>query len=456
MSFEGRKLHLIGIGGAGMSGLALAASQLGAVVSGSDKEASSYTERLEAAGVAVRIGHDAAEVPEGADVVRSTAIRDDNPELIAAREQGLTILHRSELLAELAATRPQSIAVAGTHGKTTTTAMIAHVLDVLGKDPSFFVGGEVTIGSRTTNAHLGSGDVVVLEADESDGSFLNYSPDVAVVTNVEFEHPETWQSLDELLEAFAKFAAPARTTVIWAGQPRVGEIAGAGETATFDIDAEAGLVATDVSTPSDPGSGTSFLVEGQSVELGVRGEHNVLNALAAMQALRAVGVELAQSGPALRSFGGVARRFELLGENSAGAAIYDDYAHHPTEVRAALATARQTAGGGRVIAVFLPHLYSRTQAYAREFGEALSLADVIVVLDVYGARERAEDFPGVNGWLVATRAADAAPGRTVYYEPTFDDAEELLAKILRAGDLCIGLGAGNIHHLTRRLLGTTA
>lgn len=451
--FKDRRLHLIGIGGAGMSGLALAAHQLGAQVTGSDKEASSYTERLEEAGVPVRIGHSADAIPEGAEVVRSTAITESNPELAAARERGLAVLHRSDLLAELAAERPTCVAVAGTHGKTTTTAMIAHVLDALGLDPSYFVGGEVKIGARTTNAHLGDGDVVVIEADESDGSFLRYHPDVAVINNIEFEHPEKWAGLDELIAAFAKFASNSKELVVALGQPRIGEVDAAGRAHTFGVAPEqAEFTAADIETPPGADCGTSYRLGDSAVELGVRGEHNVQNSLAALAALQLVGVEPERAIPHLKTFAGVARRFERIGTHSSGAVVYDDYAHHPTEVRAALTTARQTVGEGRIVAVYMPHLFSRTRAYAREFGEALSLADVIIVLDIYPARENADDFPGVTGWLQATHAADAAPGKPVYYEPTFDDAEALLARVLRPTDLCIGLGAGSIHQLTRRIL----
>ena len=451
--FSGRKLHLIGIGGAGMSGLALAAHELGALVTGSDREQSSYTERLAEAGIDVSFGHDAANVPEGADVVVSTAILESNPELAAARERGLNVLHRSELLAELVETRGLSIAVAGTHGKTTTTAMIAHVLDVLGEDPSYFVGGEVTIGPRTTNAHLGSSEVVVIEADESDGSFKRYTPDISVITNIEFEHPETWSGLDELIAAFAAFAANSAQLVLPAVHPRIDEVDPQARALTFGIEPErAQLTASRVETPADPALGTSFELTGSRVSLGVRGRHNVSNALAALAALQLAGIELARSIPALASFGGVARRFELIGRHASGAAIYDDYAHHPTEVRVALTAAREASGGGRVIVVFMPHLYSRTRAYTREFAEALSLADAIVVMDIYPARERAEDFPGVTGWLQATRVADVARGRPVYYEPRFEDAQVVVDRILRPGDLCIGLGAGNIHKFTRGLI----
>ncbi|MGH2958678.1 MAG: UDP-N-acetylmuramate--L-alanine ligase, partial [Solirubrobacterales bacterium] len=381
--FSGRKLHLIGVGGVGMSGLAIAAHQLGAEVTGSDREASSYTARLEEAGISVTIGQDATNLPDGAEVVRSTAILDSNPELAAAREKGLKILHRSELLAELVATKPRCIAVAGSHGKTTTTAMIAHVLEGLGLDPSYFVGGEVTIGERTTNAHLGGGEVVVIEADESDGSFLRYDPEIAVITNIEFEHPETWSGLDELIDAFREFAGKAKSVVISADQPRIDELALEGRAITFaPAPIAADLQAATITTPEDPTLGSTFKLGDQVIELGVRGEHNVKNALAAIAALELVGVSQVDAAAALKSFTGVGRRFELIGETANGAVVYDDYAHHQTEVRAALTTARQTAKGGRVIAVFLPHLYSRTKSYAREFGESLTLADVVIVNDV--------------------------------------------------------------------------
>jgi len=456
-TFTGRKLHLIGVGGVGMSGLAIAAHQLGAQVTGSDREESSYTARLEEAGIAVTIGQAAANLPDGAEVVRSTAIVDSNPELAAAREQGLKILHRSELLAELVATRPRCIAVAGSHGKTTTTAMIAHVLDRLGLKPSYFVGGEVTIGERTTNAHLGDGDIVVIEADESDGSFLRYDPAIAVITNIEFEHPETWSSLDELIDAFREFSSDSESVVIAADQPRIGELALGDRSITFaPAPVEADLQAATITTPEDPALGSVFKLDELVVELGVRGEHNVKNAVAAIAALELVGVAREDAAAELKTFVGVGRRFELIGETANGAVVYDDYAHHQTEVRAALTTARQTAKGGRVVAVFLPHLYSRTRSYAREFGEALALADVVIVNDIYPARERAEDFPGITSWLIATKTADAAQGKPVYYEPTYDDAVDLLERILEPGDLCITIGAGDVYRVAHRLTGRTA
>jgi UDP-N-acetylmuramate--alanine ligase len=448
----GRRFHFVGIGGAGMSGLALAAAELGAEVSGSDRSESTYLERLRAAGITVTIGQQAENVPADAEVVRSTAIEQDNPELAAAFERGHTVRHRSELLAELAALRKTCITVAGSHGKTTTTAMIAHVLDELGQDPSYFVGGELTIGQRTTNAHMGGGEVVVIEADESDGSFIRYSPDVAVVTNIEFEHPETWSGLDQLIAAFAEHLAPARSVVIEAEQPRQAELALGSRAISFSItDNSADYFAAGLATADEPSEGTGFTLKELPVKLGVRGDHNVKNALAAIAALELVGVTRDQSVTALASFRGVARRFEHVGRSEGGAEVYDDYAHHPTEIRAALETARAAARAGRVVAFFQPHLYSRSLAYRREFAEALALADVVVVLEIYPARERAEDFPGVTGWMTATSVADHAEGRPVYFAANFDEAERLARRILQSGDLCIALGAGDIIEFSRRI-----
>lgn len=461
--FNGRRLHLIGAGGAGMSGLALVARRLGAEVSGSDRAESSYTERLAAAGVEVAIGHDAANVPEGVEIVVSTAIDDDNPELARARELGLKVMHRSDLLSELVSAKPRCIAVAGTHGKTTTTAMIAHMLTECGADPAFFIGGEVNVGGEVANARWGDGEIVVVEADESDGSFLKLSPNIAVITNIELDHHSTWGGgVDALYDAFARFAADADRCVIWRGQPRLAELVDQHRTTGFAIEGTPGvlvvdLVARHVVTPADPALGTSFKagLPGFDIpaELSVRGDHNVLNALAALVATIESGIGSHDAIPAIKSFRGVARRFEALGHTPAGAFVYDDYAHHPTEVAAALKTARETASG-RVVAVFQPHLYSRTQSLARRFGEALALADVAIVMDVYAARERAEDFPGVSGWMIATAAADARPGMRVLWQPSHADAEAALARELRDGDLCMTIGAGDVTALGHRLVGS--
>jgi UDP-N-acetylmuramate--alanine ligase len=436
--FAGRSLHFVGIGGAGMSGLALVAHSLGARVTGSDQTDSPALERLRAAGVEVRVGHDAANVPAGAEVVVSTAIPEDNSEPAAARAAGATVLHRGDLLGELSRMK-RTIAVSGAHGKTTTASMAAHALRGAGRDPAFLIGGELR--SAHTNAAWGAGEWAVIEADESDRSFLKLGRDVAVITNIELDHHSTYASLAELEEAFAEFAEPAELRVLGPDVPGHGVRVGLQE---GDLRAD-GLELLP--------AGSRFEVDGTPVELRVPGRHNALNALAALAACRAAGLDLPEAAAALADFDGAGRRFESHGRTASGALVFDDYAHHPTEVRATLEAARTLADseGRRLVACFQPHLYSRTRALAREFGRSLALADAVVVLDVYPARERAEDFPGVSGLLVAQSAADAAGGRPVWWLPDLAQAERMLAAELSDRDLIVTLGAGNVDELARGL-----
>jgi UDP-N-acetylmuramate--alanine ligase len=436
---DGRSLHFVGVGGAGMSGLAAVAAALGAEVSGSDRLDSPVLERLRGAGVQAVAGHDAANLPPDAEVVFSTAIPDDNPELAAARAAGATLRHRAELLGELSRLK-RSIAISGTHGKTTTSGMAVEILAATGRDPAYLVGGDLR--RQGTNAAWGSGDWIVVEADESDRSFLELARDVAVVTNVELDHHATYRSLGDLEAAFAAFTEPAELRVLGPGV----DLAGSGERVGYDIDAGDLRAERLELLPL----GSRFDVEGTRVELVVPGRHNVLNALAALAACRAAGVPIAEAGPALAGYSGAGRRFEERGRTAAGARVFDDYAHHPTEVRATLEAAR-TLDAPRLVACFQPHLYSRTRELAPEFGRALALADVAAVVDVYPARERAEDFPGVSGLTVARAVADAAPGRPVWWTPTLDDAARLLAERLRPDDVLLTLGAGDIDGLATRL-----
>jgi UDP-N-acetylmuramate--alanine ligase len=440
-TWSGRRLHFIGIGGAGMSGLAIVALGLGAQVSGSDRAESPYVERLREAGIEPTIGHGHGGLADRPEVVVSTAIPEDNPELVAARATGLTVLHRGDLLGEVSRLK-RCLAVAGTHGKTTTASMVAHALVTCGRRPAYLVGGEVR--STGTNASWGQGDWVVVEADESDRSFLKLHPDVAVVTNIELDHHSTYRTLPEVEEAFAQFAGPAPTVIAPVGL----ELHGAPPSVTFGIGGGT-LAARDLELLP---AGSSFAVDGVKVRLRVPGRHNVMNALAALGACREAGLPVEEAAPALESFAGAGRRFEPHGRTAAGALVYDDYAHHPTEVRATLEAAR-TLEPERLVAVFQPHLYSRTKHLAREFGRALSLADLVVVLDIYPARENAEDYPGVSGWLVAGATADFAGGRPVYWLPKMDDAERFLRGELTEGDLLITLGAGNVDELAKRLGG---
>ena len=435
--FTGRRLHFVGIGGAGMSGLAWVACSLGAEVSGSDRADSSYSQRLRAHGIELTIGHDAANMPDGAEVVVSTAIPETNPELVAALSSGSRVLHRGELLGEVSRLK-RSIAVSGTHGKTTTSGMAAHVLAACGREPAFLIGGELR--SQGTNAAWGEGEWIVVEADESDRSFLRLARDVAVITNVELDHHATYRSLSELRAAFEEFAAPAGAVIAGPGAGRQGAV-------EYGIDS-GDLRAENLSLRP---LGSSFEVEGHVVELNVPGEHNVLNALAALAACREAGVDVDEAAPALAGYTGAGRRFEDRGRTASGARVFDDYAHHPTEVRATLEAAH-TLGAERVVACFQPHLYSRTRELAREFGRALALADLVVVCDVYPARERVEDFPGVSGLMVAREAAHAGRGRRVWWVPALDEAAARLGTELGEGDALLTLGAGDVDRVAAALV----
>jgi UDP-N-acetylmuramate--alanine ligase len=451
---EGRRLHFIAIGGAGMSGLALVCKALGAEVSGSDRAKSSYMDRLRAASIQPSLGHDPDQVPEDAEVVVSTAIREDNPELLRAKERGQRVIHRGELLAELCSRR-RLLAVAGTHGKTSTAAMCIWALRTTGADPSFFLGGELPgagPGGAATNAGWGEGEWVVAEADESDASFLKLRPEVAVITNLELDHHSRWSSLAELSEAFAAFAAPASALLTGADVRLPGQLGQ--RVVRFALEpAEADLIATEIGLL--PGAGSRFHARGAGIDakvtLGVPGRHNVANALAALGTIHLAGFDAAESAAALAGFPGVARRLELKGEVN-GARIYDDYAHHPTEVAATLEAARELRPR-RLIAAFQPHLYSRTKALAPEFGSALATADEIAVLDVYPAREEpVGPLTGVSGLLVAEAAADHADGKRVWWLPTAEAAAAALRPRLGEGDVLITIGAGDIFKLADALV----
>lgn len=437
--WAGRRLHFVGIGGAGMSGLALVARELAAEVSGSDRAESPALERLRAAGCTAVAGHDAANVPAGAEVVYSTAVPADNPERAVARERGERELHRADLLAEITALR-RCVAVTGTHGKTTTTSMVVHALRGCGMDPGYLVGGEVR--STGSNAGWGAGEWVVVEADESDRSLLKLHPDVAVLTNAELDHHTTYASQLEVDETFRVFLARATEAVVVWDRPALLALA--------PPDGPV-VVAYDVPDPTLAPDGVRFDWRGIAVRLQVPGAHNALNAVAALEACRLAGADPARAAAALADFQGAGRRFELLGTTASGARVFDDYAHHPTEVAAAIAAAR-TLQPRRVVAVFQPHLYTRTRALARDFGRALAAADVVVVLDVYRARERPQDHPGVDGKLIADAAADHAAGRTVAWLPAFADAKPFLRATLRDGDVCLAMGAGDVDALGRSLV----
>jgi UDP-N-acetylmuramate--alanine ligase len=437
--WSGRRLHFAAIGGASMSGLAIIAQGLGAMVTGSDRADGPYLRDVRAAGIAPVIGeHSAANVPPGAEVVYSTAIVAENPERVAARGAGGGgELHRSELLAQFAQLK-RLLAVTGTHGKTTTTSMVTHILRECGLDPAYMIGGELR--STGHNAEWGEGEWMVIEADESDRSLLNFHPEISVLTNAELDHHVTYTSRLDLDQTLAEFSGRADTAVVWDRPELVVLTAGAGRTLTYDAEA-----------PELTPAGARLRWRGHHVQLAVPGLHNAVNAAGALTAAAEAGADPGAAVRSLASFQGAKRRMERVGLTSTGAWIYDDYAHHPTELAAAIAGAR-TLEPERLVAVFQPHLFSRTQALATGFGRALGGADIAAVTDVYPARERAADFPGVDGHLVAAAAADAADGRPVAWMRSLGDLQDWLERTLRAGDLCLLMGAGNIDSVGRALV----
>jgi UDP-N-acetylmuramate--alanine ligase len=452
MTLPYARVHLVGVGGAGMSGIARILLARGVAVSGSDAKDSLALRALNTLGASTFVGHDAAHVPAGTDtVVVSSAIRPDNPEVVAARERGVPVEPRAAVLAALMAGY-RGVAVAGTHGKTTTTSMLTVALQACGVDPSFAIGGD--LNEAGSNAHHGTGDVFVAEADESDGSFLRYAPEVAILTNVEPDHLDHYGDAAAYASAFAEFAArvdPAGLLVACADDAGAVEAArsSTAKVVTYGTSQDADLRIDSVMLA---GARSSFELVDRGRRLGVfwlsvPGRHNVLNAAAAVAAGIGLGMPVAALRSGLQSFGGARRRFEPRGE-AAGVRVFDDYAHHPTELVATLSAARSVAGAGRLVVAFQPHLYSRTQAFAREFGEALALADEVVVMEVYAARE--DPVAGVSGRIVA--AAVPLPPEQVVFEPSFGAVAGHLAARARRGDVILTLGAGDVTQLAPEIL----
>ncbi|MGQ0841061.1 UDP-N-acetylmuramate--L-alanine ligase [Actinokineospora sp.] len=451
------RAHLIGIGGAGMSGIARILLARGKTVSGSDaKEARTFL-TLRAQGARIAVGQAAENLdllPDGPTaVVVSTAIKESNPELVEARRRGITVLHRSQALAELMAGH-RVACIAGTHGKTSTTSMLTVALQHCRLDPSFAIGGD--LNDSGANAHHGSGGVFVAEADESDGSFLVFAPSVAVVTNVEADHLDhhgTVEAYTAVFDAFVDRITPGGVLVACADDPGSAALAARAEARGIRVRryGRAATAASDATLldyrPADGGGVARISLDGQEIQLGVAmpGEHMADNALAALLAGLELGAPLAELGEGIAAFGGVRRRFEYKGA-AGGVRVYDDYAHHPTEVAAQLRAVRPAAEGGRVVVIFQPHMYSRTKTFAAEFAAALGLADEVVVLDVFGAREEPE--PGVTGALIA----DAVPLDAVHYEPAFDKVPSLVADLVRPGDLVLTMGAGDVTMLGPELI----
>jgi UDP-N-acetylmuramate--alanine ligase len=450
-----KRVHLIGIGGAGMSGIARILLARGAAVSGSDAKDSRTVLALRALGADVAVGHDPAHLPvPPATVVVSSAIRETNPELAAARERGLPVVHRAQALAALTAGR-RLAAVTGTAGKTSTTSMLTVALQHCGLDPSFAIGGD--LAASGSGAHEGSGDVFVAEADESDASFLAFSPTVAVVTNVEADHLDHYGSPEAYVAAFDEFLGrivPGGVLVTCLDDPGAAALADRARERGIRVRGYGRTTAADARLvdfrPDGTGARVALSYRGHEhlLRLAVPGEHMALNALGALLAGVELGADADGLLAGLAAFDGVRRRFEFRGR-AAGVAVYDDYAHHPSKVAAQLRAARQVVDGrGRVVVAFQPHLYSRTRQFAAEFGEALGIADEVVVLDVYGARE--DPQPGVSGALIAD-AVPLPPDR-VRFVPRWEDVPSVVAGVAAAGDLVITMGAGDVTVLAPEIL----
>ncbi|GAB2797322.1 UDP-N-acetylmuramate--L-alanine ligase [Streptomyces chlorus] len=446
--------HFIGIGGAGMSGIAKILAQRGAKVAGSDAKESATAEALRALGATVHIGHAAGHLADDAScVVVSSAIREDNPELVRAAELGVPVVHRSDALAALMdGLRP--IAVAGTHGKTTTTSMLAVSLTELGRRPSYAIGGDLDVPG--SNALHGDGEIFVAEADESDRSFHTYAPEVAIILNVELDHHATYASMEEIHESFETFVGrivPGGTLVISSDHEGARELtrrlrdaagsAGSVRTVTYGESPDADVRVTSV-VPQGLKSEVTVEFEGTPLTftVSVPGRHYAHNAVAALAAGVALGIPAAELASALAAYTGVNRRLQLKGE-AAGVQVIDSYAHHPTEMTADLEAMRAAAGDARILVVFQPHLFSRTRELGKEMGEALALADSSVVLDIYPARE--DPIPGVTSELII----DAARAAGADVAPVHDRTEipEAVAGMAKPGDLVLTMGAGDVTDL---------
>ena len=446
-----RHIHVVGVGGAGMSAIALVLIGRGHTVTGSDLTDSKVVAQLRNAGVEVAVGHDAANLGSADMVTHSTAIPDSNPELVAARDQGVPVLRRADILAELTKVW-RTVAVAGTHGKTTTSAMLTSALRGAGLDPAFIVGGNLR--DLDSGAAVGTGDLLVVEADESDGTFVELAAEAVVVTNVEPDHLEHYGGFEGLQEAFVRFVTQAPgPRVLCLDDPGAAElvrsVAAETKTVTYGVDAGADWrIIEPLPTPT----GISFRVASSAGEATINlrqpGMHNARNATAAVATAVELGADLTSAANALSAFGGVGRRFERRGE-AAGIQLVDDYAHLPTEVEAAIAAARSLEPE-RLVVAFQPHRYSRTEQLWSTFGDAFARSDVLFVTGIYPSGETPR--PGITGELIVQVVTDHHPDADVRYVEALDDLPAALLAELRAGDLCLTLGAGDLTKVPDRLL----
>lgn len=440
--------HFIGIGGSGMSGLAKMFLDAGIRVSGSDRADSDALRSLAVAGATVHVGHDASHIGDADTVVHTGAIWPENPEFVTAKERGLHVIHRSQALHLLIGGR-RLVSVAGAHGKTTSTGMIVTALQALGTDANFVNGG--VIEQLGTSSASGADDLFVVEADESDGTFLLYDTAIALITNVDPDHLDHYGSDDAFHDAFVRFADRASEAVVISsddpGALRVKAGLSHPNVISFGVAPDADVRLTDISVAGPVAATITHDARSVRLQLVVPGEHNVINAAGAVAVLLTLGHDLADAVRAVEGFAGTVRRFELHGVER-GVSVFDDYAHHPTEVRAALEAARSVVGDGRIIAIQQPHTYSRTQHMYREFAEVLeTYADHTVMLDVYGARE--DPVPGVTGELVSDAFIDQ---ERVHYVASWQEAADYTATVAREGDYVITLGCGNVYLMIPQVL----
>jgi UDP-N-acetylmuramate--alanine ligase len=440
------KVHFIGIGGSGMSGIARILIGMGHVVTGSDLRDSSNVAALRELGAKIYIGHDQSHLGNPDTVVVTSALWPTNPEYLLAKERGIPVIHRSQALAKLASSK-RLIAVAGAHGKTTSTGMVITALMSMGQDPSFVNGG--VINSVGQSSSSGTGELFVIEADESDGSFLLYDTAISLITNVDPDHLDHYGSIEAFHKVFADFANKSKELVVISSDDQ-----GAKEVAklitkpmiTFGEAKDATVRVQNIKEDARVSFELVYKEEKSSAKLILAGRHNALNAAGAVATLVSLGFDFQASVIEVAKFEGTERRFELHGQER-GVSVYDDFAHHPTEVQAALNGARAVVGSGKLITVFQPHLYSRTRLFAKEFAQVLAESDEVVLLDIYAAREDPE--PGVTGELILNNFSDQSK---IHYAPNWEEASAKAASLADSGDFIVTMGCGDVYRMVPQLL----
>ena len=439
-------VHFIGIGGSGMSGIARILIGMGHQVTGSDVRTSPNIIALEALGVKIAIGHDEANLGNADTVIVTSALWPTNPEYLLAKKNGIPIIHRSQALAHLAS-KKRLVSVAGAHGKTTSTGMIITALLGFDQDPSFVNGGVMSsIGASSSS---GKGELFVIEADESDGSFLHYDTSVALITNVDPDHLDHYGSIEAFHQVFADFANKSKELVV-INADDIGSVAVskliAKPTISFGEAASADVLVSEIVENAQVSFSLSYKNEKLTATLTVAGRHNAINAAGAVATLIGLGFGFEQSLVQVAKFAGTERRFELHGERR-GVKVYDDFAHHPTEVSAALNGARAVVGSGKIVTVFQPHLYSRTRLFAKEFAQALEASDEVVLLDIYAAREDPE--PGVTGELILNASSNP---EKIHYVNNWSEASTVAAKLAGSGDFIVTMGCGDVYKMVPEIL----